>query len=273
MRALILGAWFGGATAASLRREVPASLVAHEVEHNKTSSKPCNCESVSAHWTGAAARPSKCVFIDLGAADGNTFRKFISDGYGPVGNCPSGGDWEAYLVEANPRFEQNLKSLEQQYPGKVHSMSSTAAYMCEASTSFYLDTTNHGHNYWGSSMSSTHPDVVKSGQVKVTVPTMNVIRTIMEHTVQGDWVMLKMDIEGAEWDIVPCLAKSPYLGLVDAFYLEQHPRDWNPDTTTTEAEMNSAKSYIQSRGVYMPDYFSQTLVHVNSTVVANGTVG
>ena len=40
------------------------------------------------------------MFIDLGAADGNTFDSFLSNGYGPVKNCPHGGDWQAILVEA-----------------------------------------------------------------------------------------------------------------------------------------------------------------------------
>merc|ERR1719197_2168985 len=98
--------------------------------------------------------------------------------------------------------------------------------MCEATTSFYLDTKNTQQNFWGSSMSQSHRDV-QSGKTKVTVPTANLIRMVYENTIPGDWVMVKMDIEGAEWDVVPCLAKSGVGSLIDRLYLEEHPQSWS----------------------------------------------
>ena len=53
-----------------------------------------------------------------------------------------------------------------------------ARYMCEAKTTFYLDTTSVEHNYWGSSMSANHVDTKKSGHQAVTVPTVNVMKAI-----------------------------------------------------------------------------------------------
>mmetsp|Transcript_40177 Transcript_40177/g.96294 ORF Transcript_40177/g.96294 Transcript_40177/m.96294 type:complete len:274 (-) Transcript_40177:71-892(-) len=252
------------------------NLEADNDSNNKTSARPCSCEASNAAWQApSTARAPRCVFIDLGAADGNTFNKFLGNGYTNVKTCPSGGAWEAYLVEANPRFAPNLQALQQKYPGKVHVFASTAAFMCAATASFYLDSHNHDHNYWGSSMSSNHPDAVRGGHKKVTVPTVNVIKMIRENTVQGDSVILKMDIEGAEWDIVPCLASSPFATLVDAFYLEEHPLAWNPDTPTTEADMKNAKAKLIARGVKMPQYFSQTLFVLNGTeaVGANASLG
>ena len=49
---------------------------------------------------GPARTEPRCVFIDLGAADGNTFDSFLANGYGPVKNCPRHGEWQAILVEA-----------------------------------------------------------------------------------------------------------------------------------------------------------------------------
>jgi hypothetical protein len=219
---------------------------------------PCQCVSSDPSWKAPTRTAPKCIFIDLGAADGNTFNSFINNGYGPVAQCPGGGQWEAYLVEANPRFSQPLGQLQTRYPGQVHSLSSTAAYMCEAQTSFFLDTTNVGHNYWGSSMSSDHPDVVKSGKEKVTVPTENIVRMLYENTIPGDWVMLKMDIEGSEWDVMPCIAEAPAASLIDRFYIEQHDPSWGM-AGTTPAAMNAALATLRQRGVDIPKYFSQTL--------------
>eukprot|EP00929_Paragymnodinium_shiwhaense_P050886 TRINITY_DN2561_c0_g1_i1.p1 TRINITY_DN2561_c0_g1~~TRINITY_DN2561_c0_g1_i1.p1 ORF type:complete len:272 (+),score=75.97 TRINITY_DN2561_c0_g1_i1:79-894(+) len=218
--------------------------------------QPCQCVATDPSWAAPTRTVPKCVFIDLGAADGNTYAKFEANGYGPVANCPS-GDFEAFLVEANPRFNQPLKALEQSKAGKVHALSSTAAYDCEAQTSFYLDTTSVANNYWGSSMSDTHPDTQKSGLQKVTVPTINLNRLIYENTIQGDYVIVKVDIEGSEWDVVPCLAQSPALKTVDRVLLEEHPMNWQLGSTTRQ-QMDQSLAAIRAAGVDVPQYFSQT---------------
>jgi len=218
---------------------------------------PCGCVAEDPSWKPCARTTPRCVFIDLGAADGNSFNHFMQNGYGPVANCPS-NQWSAVLVEANPRFDSQLATV-----GKEHSnvkvMSATAAYMCEAKTSFFLDTVNTEKNYWGSSMSPSHPDVKKSGaKQKVTVPTMNLNRILFEQTIPGDWVMVKMDIEGSEYDVLPCLAEAPAASLVDRLYLEQHDPTWGM-IGTTPAQMEAAKAELRRKGVDIPKYFSWTL--------------
>jgi FkbM family methyltransferase len=158
------------------------------------------------------------------------------------------------LVEANPQFDAPLKLLEKQYPGQVHSLSSTAAFTCQGQTSFFIDT-DPTHNHWGSSMESSNPDVVKSGQQQVTVPTTNVIQLLAEHVLPGDWVMLKVDVEGAEYELIPCLANYKDAGLVDRMYLEEH---WwfKVDTQTTPELMTAAKVKLQSMHVDIPQYYS-----------------
>jgi len=261
MRAVVaISALFLGAEAVNLR--APAIVNATSVEHVLLAAKsaggaaPCACEVMSTTWKPCTRTVPKCVFIDLGAADGNTFNHFTSGGYGPLANCQS-NQWSAVLVEANPRFNAPLGGV-----GKLHAnvnvMSSTAAYMCEGKTSFFLDTVNTEKNFWGSSMSNNHPDVQKSGQTKVTVPTMNLNRILIEQTIPGDWVMVKMDIEGSEFDVLPCVAQSSSASLIDRLYLEQHSPSWGM-VGTTPAQMEDAKSKLRQRGVDIPDYFSQTL--------------
>jgi FkbM family methyltransferase len=219
----------------------------------------CKCQTSDASWKKTGRNSPKCIFIDLGAANGNTFEDFVNNRYGDVKNCAYGtGDYEAFLVEANPRFQEPLKAIEKNNK-KVHAYASTAAYMCEATTSFFLDTVNHDKNYWGSSLSTNHQDTKNSGLQKVTVPTANLMRILYENTIPGDWVMVKMDIEGAEWDILPCLANAPIAHNIDRLYIEQHPADWaasgpgKPESTIPEA-----KAKLASKGVDMPGYFSNT---------------
>lgn len=219
----------------------------------------CKCQISNPAWKKTMRNSPKCIFIDLGAANGNTFEDFTNNRYGEVKNCAYGtGDYEAFLVEANPRFEKPLKAIEQANK-KVHAYSSTAAYMCEATTSFFLDTVNHDQNYWGSSLSTNHQDTKKSGLTKVTVPTANLMRILYENTIPGDYVIVKMDIEGAEWDILPCLANAPIAHNIDRLYLEQHPADWAATGPgTPESVIPDAKAKLTSKGVDIPQYFSQT---------------
>jgi len=220
----------------------------------------CDCQISNPAWKKTMRNTPKCIFIDLGAANGNTFEDFLNNKYGDVKNCAHGtGDYEAFLVEANPRFQAALKSIENNNQ-KVHAFPSTAAYMCEGQTSFFLDTVNHDKNYWGSSMSSNHQDVQASGKQKVTVPTANLMKLLYENTIPDDYVMVKMDIEGAEWDIMPCLATAPIASNIDRLYLEQHPASWCTKAPPVPAEstMTNAKATLKSKGVDIPDYFSQT---------------
>jgi FkbM family methyltransferase len=211
---------------------------------------PCQCEPNNVAWHPTTRTVPKCVFIDLGAADGNSFQAFLSNKYGPVANCPSGGQWEAFLVEANPQFTPQLESVAAGHPGLVHSMAATAAYTCQGSTSFSIDP-DTAHNHWGSSMMRD----MQGGMV--TVPTVNVVKLIAENVRPDDWVMLKVDIEGAEFDLIPCLAQFSNVKLVDAMFLEEHT--WLPwSSAYTKEAYAAAKTSMLNAGVSMPNYFSQT---------------
>lgn len=210
----------------------------------------CGCDANSPSWHKTSRTQPKCVFIDLGAADGNTFDNFLADGYGPVSNCPHGGDWEAILVEANPVFSKKLKSLEANLGGKVRSLASTAAYSCETTTTFSIDA-DPTHNFWASSLDE------KVGQQEVTVPTINVNKLIAENVRPDDWVILKVDIEGAEYEVMPCLAEFKDAELIDEIFLEEHW--WFPDRTREQnATMVLAKDKLKSRKIRIPAYFSNS---------------
>jgi len=230
------------------------------------SNRPCQCAPFDLAWRKPTRTLPKCIFVDLGAADGNTFTPFLNDKYGPIARCGSAqnpGDFEAFLVEANPFFDAALRNLSATGQG-VHAMNSTAVYMCHASTTFFvLDDVKHNH--WGSSMDgephnwdNEKKNDDSHNKHEVTVPTMNLMKLLYEQTIPDDWVIVKMDIEGAEWDIVPCLASSPVATLVDQLYLEEHPIDWQLGNTTRK-QMDLAKLNLTDLGVRLPRYFSQTL--------------
>lgn len=221
---------------------------------------PCQCQPDSPDWQRPSPRPPRCLFIDLGAADGNSFMHFLQGGYGAVKGCPSSGSYEALLVEANPFFDKPLRKLMGARPSKkstgyVRTLLSTAAYMCEGTVNFYLDTVDTQNNFWGSSMSPNTRDVQRSGKKKVSVPTINVARLLIENALPEDYVIVKADIEGSEWDIVPCLARSPAAQLIDALYVEKHPREWSL-LGMDESTYQDAMSVLEQKGIFAPVYDS-----------------
>lgn len=212
--------------------------------------QPCQCMAHSPSWQPPLRTASKCVFIDLGAGDGSGLKSFLGGGYGSMSACP-GGDWEAYLVEANPLFTPALAHLEKTYQGKVHSRSSAAAYSCEANATFYVDVENRATNYGSSSMSKVPLRVKKSVPQETVVPTVNLMRLLYEETLPSDRVIVKMDIGGSEWDVVPCLSRSMDAKLIDRLFLNQHSQTWQLGHTTA-VQMKRAKAALKSIGVDMP---------------------
>lgn len=234
-----LAAQLRNSTAKSLRGGVNAT------ESSKRGT-PCQCAANNPAWKPTTRNVPKCMFIDLGAADGNSFKSFLNNGYGPVANCPS-GQWEALLVEANPQFTPALNAIASQYPGSVHAYGSTAAYMCQGTTSFSIDP-DASHNHWGSSMKTTH------GSTQVTVPTVNVMQLIAENVQQNDWVILKVDIEGAEYDLIPCLAQYPNIKLLDIMFLEEH--GWlQANSVYTKPQFDAALTAMRNNGINIPENY------------------
>lgn len=266
--------------AAALQVVVAAGVLSHQRKgnfrlsaqnttdaHLLTEQPKCTCQKDSPTWKKPTRTQPQCVFIDLGAADGNSFSQYLNDYYGVIQQCPSGGLWEAYLVEANPTFKPALEKVVKNpgkcsqsgcKEGKVHAFAPEAAFMCSGQTSFFIDSVNHDKNYWGSSMSNKHPDVVRSGQKKVTVPTVNVIQLVAENAIPGDWVTVKMDVEGAEWDILPCLASSDHADLIDELLVEWHSSELGT-AGYTASDTQAAIMLLKTRGVRIPDYNSPTL--------------
>lgn len=240
----------GCGLAAHLRNSTAAGALVAGAGYKDAKVTPCQCVANDPTWKATTRTVPKCIFIDLGAAHGNSFQQFLANDYGPVANCPN-GQWEAILVEANPQFDAQLATVATTYPGAIHVKSSTAAYMCPATTSFAIDP-DVSHNRWGSSMKATF-----DGNM-VTVPTINVNQLIAENVLPGDWVMLKVDIEGAEYDVIPCLAQFTQLNKLDIIFMEEH--GWlQGDSAYTPAQFNAAKASIAAAGVKMPAYNSPTM--------------
>mmetsp|Transcript_98552 Transcript_98552/g.279126 ORF Transcript_98552/g.279126 Transcript_98552/m.279126 type:complete len:252 (-) Transcript_98552:47-802(-) len=246
MARLVLACAITNAASRGLRPLPPTVTMSSKIVRQPS----CSCQP-EGPWAKPAARQGKCIFVDLGAANGNSFEVFRQrqEPYASA-NLPAvcAHSWEAWLMEANPLFTQDLRRLEQIYPGQVHSLAENACFSCDGVSRFHLDP-NATHNHWGSTLTRG------ADPGSIEVPTQNLLRLLTLWTIPEDYVIVKMDIEGAEYDIVPCLARSQIGTNIDLFFVEVHPNNVNAMAVQT---FNTAKQNLVSRGVLMPLYSSAT---------------
>ena len=225
-----------------------------ERQQSNTTESPCQCQADTSSIPRPTRTKNKCVFIDLGAADGNSYNAFLQGQYGNIADCPN-QEYEAILVEANPHFKAALDGVAaQSVPGKELHVMLNGAWMCDADTTFHVMGTTAGS-------SSLAPQA--SSPEDVHVHLINVIQLIKKWTIPGDKVLLKVDIEGAEFDIIPCLAQSDVLSSDITAFVEEHyflGGVQRSMTGITDAEYNAAKETLKSKGVKMPHYSSATLI-------------
>jgi len=178
-----------------------------------------------------------------------------------------GSECEAFMVEANPSFKNNLTNIAKQVnehsfawvdrnpltgtAEQVKVFGPNTAYMCEGTSTFYLDP-QMAHS-WEAIASSMSAVANTGGFTKVSVPTVNLIRLLYENVMPDDFAIIDMDIEGAEFDILPCLARSPAAELVDELYMEVHDINWSLLHTTTK-DMTDAVDTLRKKGVIFADY-------------------
>lgn len=170
--------------------------------------------------------------------------------------CATSHTIEIYLFEANPVFNADLVKAKEHYLSqgkKIEIFPSTVCDVIDGLRTFYLDTVNEAHDYWGSSTYANHGDVVNSHSNGTELTAVNISRWLLMNTLPRDFVVVKMDIEGAEYDIVPHLAQMHLWTVIDALLVEWHT--WLPDG---EAAMvaSSAADKLKAEGVQMPAYNS-----------------
>jgi FkbM family methyltransferase len=106
-----------------------------------------------------------------------------------------------HVFEPNPRFNSVLKKIKKKVTKKKHIVylyKENAAWTYDGTVDFYLDKVSDAS--WGSSINQKHRDV-QNGKNKVTVKCMDLARLINQYN-ETDLIVVKMDIEGAEYDLL-----------------------------------------------------------------------
>ena len=197
--------------------------------------------SLSAIVPELAKRPRK-FFLDCGANTGSTYKLFHEI-------WPYPEDYYMISFEIDP-------NLAPYYAGFVNhtAMVPLGVSMEKGNFEAYLEPAwapmNRGASKWGGGSLFTF---TKEGKNEwrglkrfVNVPTFDLSRFIQDNFHTSDEVVLKIDIEGAEYRVIDKMLKDGTFKLVDMFFLEFH--DWQP-TGWTKSQKDDLRRRMKSAGV------------------------
>jgi len=201
-------------------------------------------------WRIESATPCSKIFIDLGSNDGESIQAFLHpDGADPRHPLPpriSSGklimhvrhlgwnvsDFCIYGFEGNPRFTEILGQVEKResrFARVVQIFKETVVGVHNGEVKLYLDDVNEQHQFWGSSVMRDHESVLRSSGNFTNVISVDFADFLEELLLlesrkeQKPFVVVKMDIEGSEYEILRHLAVRGLLCLtMDYLFLEFH---------------------------------------------------
>jgi len=200
------------------------------------------------------------VFVDFGAANGDSLESFVEKKYAYA--KPDNVDTteaEVFLFEANPRHNEALLKWKVEYSTKypklkVNLFLHTAVYTIDTMLTFLASV-----NWGGSSLHDTHVQTVEGKATKVNVTAIDAARFLLMNFLPKDFVVVKMDIEGSEYDIIPRLVSTKAHLVMDHFYVEFHEFAFPAGTFNDKKKpVDDAIKVMKDAGINIPNYHTVT---------------
>lgn len=151
------------------------------------------------------------LFIDCGGHDGCSIRRFLSD-------FDRRGRFEMVTFEPNGAYQGNYCAFPR------HTLIQAAAHDRDGSQTFYLDRDDGD----GSTLFKNKLTAATGGygtldtDDPVTVTTVDLSAWILANTSPADYVILKLDIEGAEYDVLEKMLRDRSVQRVTHLFVEWH---------------------------------------------------
>ena len=146
------------------------------------------------------------VLIELGSYDAKYIRKFVES---PIYMAMQ---WDIHAFEPNPNIEMNC-------PDQVIAHRK-AAWIEDGDINLFVGSKNN-KNY--SSSLIAHKKTGKLDRKHpVKVECINFGQWILDTFKPSDFIILRMDIEGAEYKVIPSMLKNGSLSYVNEFFVEPH---------------------------------------------------
>jgi FkbM family methyltransferase len=209
------------------------------------------------------------VFFDLGANKGDSLNSFVygkeaAQGGDSLKGKGAQGEWDLWAFEGNSYFNKQLRELEQELkliklPNgnpkyNVVMKTEAVANAYDGKAEFYVDRVNEKHDFWGSSLMKEHRDAIASQHYKVQVDSYDIARLIRENYTKDDYVIVKADVEGAEYDLIARFLANGAAELIDVLAIEFHPLGGTPKLMENKCLENAMIWILQKAGVRVTEW-------------------
>lgn len=169
------------------------------------------------------------MYIDLGAYNGNSFPPMGAVSFRSAKpwhwHTWQESNWprKAFLFEPNSFWAKELRQKETSWNngsiyGRVKVFTETMIGTKDGTGMMIEGSCGQG----GCGNSARDDKFHDRGNTRVEKTMVNLMRLLVEETIKDDYVVLKIDTEGSEYDLIPCLMQSPAFHLIDGFYYEDH---------------------------------------------------
>lgn len=161
------------------------------------------------------------VFIDLGAYDGDTIKEFFN--WGQIINNPH--EFEIYAFEPNPNLEKQMLRIQKQT--KNLTFKPWAAWTFDGLVEMAADGTD-------TPMGSTlmpGKQAIWDSHPHVTVKAFDFSKWLNQKFTVEDFVIIKMDIEGAEFPVLKKMVKDGTIRIPNLLFVEFHQNKVKEYTT------------------------------------------
>lgn len=180
----------------------------------------------------------KNVYIDLGCYTGDTVEQFRN--WSKIA-WPDRKSWHIYAFDPNPSFKDRWEVVADERT----TFSQKAAWIDEDGQEFAIE---EGDTPLGSTIMPGKKKIWDNSE-KILVETFDLSKWLKQF--KHDYVVLKMDIEGAEFPILKKMIKDETDQIVDCLMVEFHPNKVVEYTTTDKITLFQQ---LQSRGVDIKDW-------------------
>lgn len=173
-------------------------------------------------WSNSVAN----IFIDLGAYDGDTVEQFFNWSKLIEHHADS---FKIYAFEPNPNVNRGVEKLAER---KVNvTFSNKAAWINDGEIEFAVDSSN---TPLGSTVEDSKHNIWDNNE-HITVECFDFSEWIKQF--KDDYVIVKMDIEGAEFPILEKMLQDKTVKYMDKLLCEFHPNKVARYTSDDKADL------------------------------------
>lgn len=179
---------------------------------------------------------SRKIFLDLGANDGCSVDLFLE-------SFPNSKDYEIHSFECNPSMLEVYKS---KFPDfRIYDYAASTFY---GEATFYI-----GELTLSSTLRKDKTTYISNNKIKVNC--IDISDFIINNFNKDDYIVLKMDIEGSEYDILPkMISQGLFDGYINELYGEWH---WNKLKNISEQFHNNLIQQLEEKGFTMKAWHGQ----------------